>query len=88
MSDGLITGFEEKPSTPRSDLANAGIYAFRADVLDLIETPAPCDIGYDLLPRLVGRARAVSIGDAYFTDIGTHEALERARLEWQGSVAR
>lgn len=88
VCDGLITGFEEKPAAPRSDLANAGIYAFRPDVLDLIEAPPPRDIGYDLLPRLVGRARAVSIGDAYFTDIGTHEALGRARLEWQGSVAR
>jgi mannose-1-phosphate guanylyltransferase len=36
------------------------------------------------LPRLVGRAGAVSIGDAYFLDIGTPEALERATLEWKG----
>lgn len=88
VHEGLVTGFEEKPAAPRSDLANAGIYAFHPDVLDLIESPPPRDIGYDLLPKLVGRARAVSLGDAYFTDIGTHEALVRARLEWQEGVTR
>lgn len=84
----LITSFEEKPARPRSDLANAGMYAFRPDVLDLIEGGGPRDIGYDLLPRLVGQARAVSIGSVYFADIGTPEALERARHEWQGGQLR
>jgi mannose-1-phosphate guanylyltransferase len=88
VRDGLVTGFEEKPVDPRSDLANAGLYAFHPDVLELIDGEPPRDIGYDLLPRLVGRARAVSLGDAYFADIGTYEALERARLEWQGGLAR
>lgn len=87
VTDGLVTGFEEKPVHPRSDLANAGIYAFDRDVLALAEGPPPRDIGYHLLPALVGRAGAVDLGDAYFTDIGTPEALERARLEWQGGVA-
>jgi mannose-1-phosphate guanylyltransferase len=88
VHDGLVTGFEEKPVHPLSDLANAGIYAFHPDVLQLIERPPPCDIGYDLLPQLVGRAHAVGLGDAYFRDIGTPEAIERARLEWQGGLKR
>jgi mannose-1-phosphate guanylyltransferase len=88
VHDGLVTGFEEKPAHPLSDLANAGIYAFHPDVLHLIERPPPCDIGYDLLPQLVGQARAVSLGNAYFRDIGTPEALECARLEWQGGLKR
>lgn len=86
VHDGLVTGFEEKPANPRSDLANAGMYAFRPEVLDLVDGPPPRDIGFHLLPLLVGRARAVSVRDAYFADIGTQEALERARLEWQGGV--
>jgi mannose-1-phosphate guanylyltransferase len=86
VSNGLVVGFEEKPTSPRGDLANAGMYAFHPDVLDLVTGAPPCDIGYDLLPRLVGRARAVSLGDAYFTDIGTREALERAQVDWQGGV--
>ena len=86
--DGLVSGFEEKPSNPRSNLANAGMYAFHPDVLALIEGPPPCDIGYHLLPKLVGRARAVDVGDAYLADIGTTEALESARHDWRGRVNR
>ncbi len=52
-------------------------------MLDLIDGPPPKDIGFDLLPALVGRARAVDLGDSYFIDIGTPAALERARDEWQ-----
>jgi mannose-1-phosphate guanylyltransferase len=86
VRDGLVVGFEEKPAQPRGILANAGMYAFNPEVLAMVEGPPPRDIGYDLLPRLVGRARAVSVGDAYFTDIGTPEALASARLEWQGGA--
>lgn len=84
VTDGLVTGFEEKPAHPRSDLANAGLYAFRPDVLGLIEGSPPQDVGFHLLPRLVGRARALSLGDAYFLDIGTPEAHARATREWRG----
>jgi mannose-1-phosphate guanylyltransferase len=84
VQDGLVVGFEEKPPHPRSDLANAGLYAFAPEVIDLVEGDDVRDIGFHLLPRLVGRAGAVSIGDAYFLDIGTPEALERATLEWKG----
>lgn len=80
----LVTGFEEKPPHPRSDLANAGLYAFDPRVLDLLEGPPPQDIGFDLLPSLVGRARALDLADAYFTDIGTPDALARADREWKG----
>ncbi len=78
---GRVTGFTEKPAEPVSDLVNAGMYAFRPDVLDEINPNPPCDIGYDLLPRLVGRARAVPV-EGYFRDIGTPDAYRRARKEW------
>ena len=45
------------------------------------------DIGYDLLPRLVGRARAVPV-EGYFRDIGTPEAYRRARKEWPVRAGR
>ncbi|WP_020417463.1 nucleotidyltransferase family protein [Amycolatopsis sp. ATCC 39116] len=86
VDDGLVTGFVEKPADPPGDLANAGMYAFSPTVLDLIGPP-PRDIGYDLLPALVGRARAVSLGDSWFLDIGTPAALSRAREVWQGRRA-
>ena len=78
---GRVIGFAEKPREPVSDLANAGIYAFRPSVLDEIDDMPPQDIGYNLLPRLVGRAWAVPV-DGYFRDIGTPGAFRRAREEW------
>jgi mannose-1-phosphate guanylyltransferase len=87
VADGWVVGFEEKPAEPRSDLANAGMYAFAPAVLDEIAEPLPRDIGFDLLGRLVGKSRAVDIDGCYFRDIGTPAALEQARLEWEGRAS-
>jgi mannose-1-phosphate guanylyltransferase len=84
---GRVTGFTEKPSQPVSDLVNAGMYAFHPSLLDEITGAPPKDIGYDLLPRLVGRARAVLV-DGYFRDIGTPEAYQLAREEWPVRAGR
>jgi mannose-1-phosphate guanylyltransferase len=84
VADGRVVGFVEKPTDPPSDLANAGMYAFHPSVLDEIPEPLPRDIGFDLLPQLVGRARALALDDAYFLDIGTLAALEKARCDWDG----
>ncbi|WP_028846229.1 nucleotidyltransferase family protein [Thermocrispum agreste] len=85
--DGVVHSFVEKPAAPRSNLANAGIYAFHPAVLDRIPLGIPADIGHHLLPRLAGRSgrvRAVEL-DGYFIDIGTPDALQRARREWRGA---
>ncbi len=84
---GAVIGFTEKPSNPVSDLVNAGIYAFHPRVLDEIEGPPPRDIGYDLLPLLVGRAVAIPV-EGYLRDIGTIEAYQRAQLEWPALAQR
>jgi mannose-1-phosphate guanylyltransferase len=84
---GRVIGFTEKPSEPVSDLTNAGIYAFHPSVLDEVDDTPPKDIGYDLLPRLVGRARAVPV-EGYFRDIGTIEAYRLARQEWHARALR
>ena len=76
-----VVGFEEKPANPVSDLVNAGMYAFHPSVLDELGGPPPRDIGYDLLPRLVGRAKALPV-EGYFQDIGTIDAYEQAQQEW------
>jgi mannose-1-phosphate guanylyltransferase len=85
--DGRVIGFEEKPAEPVSDLTNAGMYAFHPAVLDEIGSKLPLDIGYHLLPRLVGRARAVPV-ECYFRDIGTVEAYQQARKDWPALAAR
>ena len=84
---GRVTGFVEKPANPVSDLTNAGMYAFHPSVLDEIRGVPPKDIGFDLLPRLVGRARAVLV-EGYFRDIGTADAYRRAREEWPVRASR
>jgi mannose-1-phosphate guanylyltransferase len=84
---GTVTGFTEKPAAPTSDLTNAGMYAFHPGVLDEIDGAPPRDIGYDLLPRLVGRARAVPV-EGFFRDIGTVDAYRRAREEWPERALR
>jgi mannose-1-phosphate guanylyltransferase len=86
LNAGLVVGFEEKPAEPRGDLANAGMYAFAPAVIDEISGPDPRDIGFHLLPRLIGRARAVALNGSYFIDIGTPEALRRARDDWESRV--
>ena len=85
--DGRVVGFAEKPADPVSDLVNAGMYAFQPAVLDEIDSALPVDIGYHLLPRLVGRARAVPV-ECYFRDIGTVEAYQQARKDWPALAAR
>jgi mannose-1-phosphate guanylyltransferase len=84
---GRVIGFAEKPSQPVSDLVNAGMYAFHPSVLDEIAVTPPKDIGYDLLPRLVGRARAVLV-EGYFRDIGTADAYRHACEEWPVRAGR
>jgi mannose-1-phosphate guanylyltransferase len=78
---GTVIGFAEKPANPASDLVNAGMYAFDPGVLDELSGPPPRDIGYDLLPRLVGRAKAIPV-EGYFQDIGTIDAYDRAQRDW------
>lgn len=84
---GRVVGFAEKPSQPVSDLTNAGMYAFHPGVLEEIDGAPPLDIGYHLLPRLVGRAYTVLV-DGYFRDVGTIESYRRAREEWPARALR
>jgi mannose-1-phosphate guanylyltransferase len=86
-ASGRVIGYAEKPSQPVSDLTNAGMYAFHPKVLDEVHGMPPVDIGYDLLPQLVGRARAVLV-EGYFRDIGTADAYHRAREEWPARAPR
>jgi mannose-1-phosphate guanylyltransferase len=82
---GLVTGFTEKPPEPVGNLANAGMYAFNSSVLLEIDDTTPNDIGHQLLPRLVGRARALPV-EGYFCDIGTPTAYQQAVREWRPKV--
>jgi mannose-1-phosphate guanylyltransferase len=77
-ANGRIVGFEEKPANPKSNLANAGVYIVDRDAYREIAAMNAFDIGFDVLPRFVGRMRAWA-WDGYHRDIGTHESLAAAR---------
>ena len=79
---GSVVDFEEKPAHPVSNLANAGLYVASPAVIEMIDSAkTPADIGFDLLPLLIGKMSGYKIND-YLIDIGTHKNLEKARLDW------
>ena len=87
-AEGRIVGFVEKPEHPRSDLANGGVYVVDADAYREIAGMKAFDLGFDVLPKFVGRMRGWT-WDGYHLDVGTHEALEKARRDGPGlSIAR
>jgi D,D-heptose 1,7-bisphosphate phosphatase len=78
--ESRVVSFVEKPRQPASNLANAGIYVLSAAAYREIAEMRLFDIGFDVLPKFVGRMRGWVWG-GYYLDIGTHEALDRARGE-------
>ena len=83
--DGTVIDFIEKPTSPRSDLAFSGLLIGTPSLLDAIPCKHPVDIGFDVLPRLVGRMRAHTVTE-YLIDIGTPENYQEAQATWPGPV--
>jgi mannose-1-phosphate guanylyltransferase len=81
-SNNVIIDFEEKPKIPKSELANAGIYISSPKILELIPEYERTDIGFQLLPKLVGKMTGWKTSD-YLIDIGTHQDLGKAETEWR-----
>ena len=73
-----IIGFEEKPSYPKSNLSNAGIYVFDTKLLKELEDKSPSlDIGKSFLPRLIGKSSGYFLNE-FLLDIGSHTSLKAA----------
>jgi len=77
-----IISFVEKPVNPKSNLANAGIYIADPQVIDLLPMNKNSDIGFDLLPKLVGKMSGWK-STGYLKDIGTIKHFNEAQVEWQ-----
>ena len=77
-NDNVIVDFEEKPKKPKSNLANAGILAFKPGVLRSILNPKDYDLARDVLPRCMGRAIGWPINGFHY-DIGTKRDLNLVR---------
>ncbi|MGV1049634.1 MAG: sugar phosphate nucleotidyltransferase [Solirubrobacterales bacterium] len=103
-SDGRIQGFQEKPDPAEalSDLANCGIYMFRAEIFDFFPEPGTsraagpegpagfADWAMDVFPRLLdGDVPFYSHEvDAYWNDIGNLEELRESTVDaLTGAVA-
>ena len=75
----IVQGFVEKPREPLSNRAAAGIYVADRRIFDYFpeERDSPeLDLGFDVIPRLVGNMRNYPIEK--LIDIGTHENYARA----------
>ena len=77
-SQNRIVEFVEKPTSPRGNLANAGIYALTSRAFHEMADMNRFDLGFDVLPAFVGRMRGW-VWDGYHRDIGTPQALEEAQ---------
>jgi mannose-1-phosphate guanylyltransferase len=81
--DGVIEHFVEKPTHPASNLAFSGLMIGTNALLDAIPDGVPTDIGFHVLPKLVGKMLAFPIRD-YLMDVGTLENYQRAQAMWPG----
>lgn len=77
---GRILEFVEKPKQPKSNLANSGLYVLSADAYREIADQNAFDIGFDILPKFIGRMRGFAF-EGYHRDMGNLEAVEQANRD-------
>jgi NDP-sugar pyrophosphorylase family protein len=83
--DTRVRGFQEKPTRDeaRSDLANCGIYAIEAELLDRIPPDTFYDFGTEVWPSLVAANEQVYAYTtmAYWNDVGDLDELRNTILD-------
>jgi len=86
--DNRITGFEEKPEKPKSNLISMGIYIFstKALVRHLLEITGAgggTDFGHHIFPAMLaeGSHLAAYVWDGYWEDVGTVQAYFDANMD-------
>lgn len=94
--EGTITGFEEKPAHPKSNLASMGIYVFTAEKLysylekDAKKPDSENDFGKNVLPDMLtsGEKMTAYVFDGYWKDVGTIDSLYEANMDLLGDVPK
>jgi mannose-1-phosphate guanylyltransferase len=80
---GIVRDFVEKPQTPVSNLAFSGLMLAAPSLLNVIPDSCPADLGFHVLPQIVGHMAAYRISD-FLIDIGTLETYRSAQVSWPG----
>lgn len=76
----IVQGFIEKPELPLSNRAAAGIYVADIKIFDYFpehNNTSVLDLGFDVIPKLVGKMRNYSIEK--LIDIGTFDNYRKAK---------
>ncbi len=81
--DGIVRDFVEKPQAPAGNLAFSGLMLATPALLDEIPDSSPLDLGFHVLPQIVGRMAAYRITE-FLIDIGTPETYRAAQIAWPG----
>ncbi len=70
---GRVTAFLEKDPNPPTNQINAGLYAFRREVIETIPTGRPVSVEKETFPGLLAAGRAIvgHLNDGYWRDFGT-----------------
>ncbi|SRR5882724_11189482 len=80
---GVVLDFVEKPKAPAGNLAFSGLMLATPALLNFIPDNCPVDLGFHVLPQIVGRMAAYRIPD-FVIDIGTLETYRIAQQSWPG----
>lgn len=87
-----IVEFQEKPKTPKSNLASMGVYIFNYDSLkqyleeDAKDPLSTNDFGKDVIPRMLASEERIFAYPfrGYWKDVGTLESLWEANMDLLG----
>ncbi|MDQ3762096.1 MAG: NDP-sugar synthase [Actinomycetota bacterium] len=76
-ADGRVLEFLEKTDAPPTDLINAGCYAFRREVIDLIPADRAVSVERETFPGLLAAGARVRahVDASYWLDLGTPAAF-------------
>jgi mannose-1-phosphate guanylyltransferase len=81
--NAVIQSFVEKPARPASNWAFSGVMAVGQEIFELLPDQRPADIGFHVLPKLVGRMAAYRVSE-YLMDVGTLSNYQAAQESWPG----